>query len=113
MALRRVIPLDDKDAWVFRQATNLPSEWLKVQGMPTNIHIDLLFHGLISNPHHGTQENDCQWVGEETWVYRGSFSKPDDISNRKTLLAFDGLDTYVSDCRSPILCQRREVELSM
>lgn len=110
MALRRVIPLDGKDTWVFRQASNASSEWLNVRGMPTNVHLDLLLHGLISDPHSGTQENDCQWVGEETWVYRGSFSRPDGISNGRTLLAFDGLDTYVSDLKSAFVCLWRGVE---
>jgi len=96
MALRQVIPLNDKDIWFFRQVTNPPSEWLKVQGMPTNVHMDLLHHGFISDPYLGVQENDCQWVGEETWVYKASFLRPDGILNRRIQLAFGGLDTYVS-----------------
>lgn len=96
MALRRVIPLDDKDQWVFRQVTDPASEWLAVHGMPTNVHLDLLFHRLISDPHLGNQEDDCQWVGEATWTYRGTFSRPDNEPYERAVLAFDGLDTYVS-----------------
>lgn len=96
MALRRMICLDDKDAWTFRQANSSLPEWLKVHSMPTNVHLDLIHHGIIRNPHIGKQENDCQWVGEESWVYRGTFPMPDAIQNKRVVLALEGLDTFVS-----------------
>lgn len=64
--------------------------------MPTNVHVDLLYNGIITNPFLGKQENDCQWVGETAWIYRGTFPTPDLGSRQKAVLAFDGLDTYAT-----------------
>lgn len=64
--------------------------------MPTNVHLDLLHNGIISNPLIGKRENDCQWVGEKSWVYRGTFPTPMVVSKGQTVLAFDGLDTYAT-----------------
>ena len=62
--------------------------------MPTNVHLDLLHHGLIAHPFVGKNENHCQWVGESAWVYRAKFSSPDLCFGDKAALIFDGLDTY-------------------
>ena len=64
--------------------------------MPTNVHVDLLHNGIISDPFIGKRENECQWVGEKTWVYRGTFPTPTVDSGEQTVLAFDGLDTYAT-----------------
>lgn len=64
--------------------------------MPTNVHLDLIHNGIISHPMIGKRENDCQWVGEKSWVYRCTFSTPHAASSEKTVLAFDGLDTYAT-----------------
>ena len=62
--------------------------------MPTNVHLDLLHNGVISNPLIGKRENDCQWVGEKSWVYRCTFATPVVGSREKAVLTFKGLDTY-------------------
>lgn len=113
MSPRRVIRLDDKDAWTFRQASSVPLKWLKVHSMPTNVHLDLIHNGIIPNPHIGKQENDCQWVGEESWVYRGIFLAPDaitDTTDSRVVLALDGLDTCVSQSCKPcmLIAKRRK-----
>ena len=65
--------------------------------MPTNVHMDLLHNGIISNPLIGKNEKDCQWVGEKTWVYRYStFPTPSVCPAEKAVLAFDGLDTFAT-----------------
>lgn len=64
--------------------------------MPTNVHLDLLHHGIILDPCRAKQENDCQWVGEKAWVYKGVFPSPDIPSDAKAFIAFDGLDTYAT-----------------
>ena len=64
--------------------------------MPTNVHLDLIHNRIISNPTIAKRENDCQWVGEKSWVYRCTFSTPIVASGEKTVLAFDGLDTYAA-----------------
>ena len=64
--------------------------------MPTNVHLDLLHNGVISNPLVGKREIDCQWVGEKSWVYKGTFATPTVGFGEKAVLAFKGLDTYAT-----------------
>jgi beta-mannosidase len=98
MSKRNVIPINQN--WEFRQADNKNSKFLPVAQFPTNIHLDLIHHGLISDPFVGKNENDCQWVGEVVWVYRTSFESPalliEERGSVKAVLAFDGLDTYAT-----------------
>ena len=69
---------------------------MKVRGLPTNVHVDLIYNGVISDPFIGKRENDCQWVGEKSWVYRGTFPTPTVHSGEKAVLVFEGLDTYAT-----------------
>lgn len=77
------------------------SKYLPVAQFPTNVHLDLIHHGIISDPFIGKNENDCQWVGEAVWAYRTTFESPKELSKEdgnsgKAVLAFDGLDTYAT-----------------
>ena len=96
MATRRVISLNDRQRWTFRQADCPALEWMEVHEMPTNVHTDLFHNGIISDPLIGKNERDCQWVGEKSWVYRGTFPTPTVCAGEKAVLAFDGLDTFAS-----------------
>jgi beta-mannosidase len=94
MAERRVIPIDK--GWVFRQTDNKNSQFLPVAQFPTNVHLDLMHHGIIPDPFVGKNENDVQWVGEKAWVYRTTFATPTLKEGEKAVLAFEGLDTYAT-----------------
>jgi beta-mannosidase len=97
MSKRSVAPINKN--WTFKQADKKDSKYLKVSRFPTNVHLDLIAHGLISDPFIGKNELDCQWVGEAVWVYRTTFESPDLADERprvKAVLAFDGLDTYAT-----------------
>ena len=96
MATRRIVPLGDRKKWTFRQADGPNSEWMEVYDIPTNVHVDLVHNGIISNPSVGKRENDCQWVGEKSWIYKGIFPGPIVCSGEKAVLAFDGLDTFAT-----------------
>lgn len=96
MATRTVVSLNDRHIWKYRQADSPASEWMGVRDMPTNIHLDLLHNGIISNPSIGKRENDCQWVGEKSWVYRATFPAPTVSPGEQAVLAFDGLDTFAT-----------------
>lgn len=79
------------------------NKFLPVSQFPTNIHLDLLHHGLIPDPFVGKNELDVQWVGEARWAYKALFASPpissdngDDNEKRKAVLAFDGLDTFAT-----------------
>ncbi|EEP82715.1 conserved hypothetical protein [Uncinocarpus reesii 1704] len=94
-ATRRVaFPIDQN--WVFKKAADEDIQYLPVAQFPTNIHLDLMHHGIIEDPFVGKNEDRVQWVGEESWVYRTTFSTPSFDSAGKAVLAFDGLDTYAT-----------------
>ncbi|KAL1898366.1 hypothetical protein Cpir12675_001911 [Ceratocystis pirilliformis] len=114
--LTRRIRLDSH--WTFKQGQDATSchhpdvapDWLPVAQFPTNIHLDLLHHGLISDPFTSKNESLVQWVGETSWIYRTTFDLPGD-KGRPGLdpmsdatadaavcadLLFHGLDTVAS-----------------
>lgn len=91
MAPRTVTQIDKN--WTFRQADDPDSEFLETCQFPTEVHLDLLHNGIIPFPFHGKKENDVQWVGEKSWLYRTNFSTPALNALEKAVLAFDGLDT--------------------
>lgn len=83
--------------WEFRQADKEDSKFLPVSQFPTNVHLDLLHHGLIPDPFIGKNELDVQWVGEAKWTYRTTFPTPEELEGKaKAVLAFDGLDTFAT-----------------
>ena len=82
--------------WTFKQADDESSQFLPVAQFPTNIHLDLIHHGIIPDPFIGKNENHVQWVGEKDWVYKTSFQTPKEFKEARAVLAFDGLDTYAT-----------------
>jgi beta-mannosidase len=93
MARRSVIPIDKN--WVFRQADKETSEFLSVAQSPTNVHLDLMHHGIIPDPSIGKNEEQVQWVGEKAWIYKTTFPSPE-VHGSTAVLAFHGLDTYAT-----------------
>ncbi|OLN85397.1 Beta-mannosidase B 2 [Colletotrichum chlorophyti] len=94
MASRTVVPIDKN--WQFRQADKEDSKLLDVGQFPTNVHLDLLHHGLIPDPFIGKNELDVQWIGEAQWLYRTTFASESVPEGAKAVLAFDGLDTFAT-----------------
>ncbi|PQE03231.1 glycosyl hydrolase family 2 protein [Rutstroemia sp. NJR-2017a BBW] len=98
MSKHTIIPVDK--GWTFKQADNEDSKFLPVAQFPTNVHLDLIAHGIIEDPFMGKNENDVQWIGEVPWVYKTTFSSPtissDEKDKVKAVLAFDGLDTFAT-----------------
>jgi beta-mannosidase len=91
----RIVIFLDKN-WEFKQAESADTRFLPVGHFPTNIHLDLLHHGLIPDPFIGKNELEVQWVGETAWVYRTSFWSDEVEEGSKYVLAFDGLDTFAT-----------------
>ena len=94
MASKRTIKLTQN--WTFRATEDPSFEYLETQGFPTEIHLDLMHHGLIPDPFPGKNEEDVQWVGEKSWTYRKTFDSPDVGKGEKVVLCFDGLDTFAT-----------------
>lgn len=88
------LKLPIETGWQFKEATKDDEAFLAVSQFPTNVHLDLLAHDVIPDPHMGKNELDIKWVGETDWVYKTTFTCPDDApSESKTALVFEGLDT--------------------
>ncbi|MEI7985990.1 MAG: hypothetical protein WCI55_10205 [Armatimonadota bacterium] len=68
------------------------SEWLSAT-VPGHIHLDLMEHGIIPNPHERMNEIGAQWVDSTDWSYRCKFDWEPDPDAPKRVLMFDGLDT--------------------
>lgn len=74
-----------------------PGPWYQARPLPTNIHLDLLANGIIPDPYIAKNEQQVQWVGEQTWIYETTFDFPTDVfprENEKIVLVFEGLDTF-------------------
>ncbi|HEX6764446.1 MAG TPA: hypothetical protein VF103_03190, partial [Polyangiaceae bacterium] len=67
-------------------------EWMPAT-VPGHVHLDLVRHGVISDPFGELSELGCQWVDEEDFVFRTSFDWKSDPMLPKRLLRFEGLDT--------------------
>lgn len=89
-----VLPIDKN--WEFKQAGQHDDDFLPVAQFPTNVHLDLMHHGLIPDPYMGKNELDVQWVGETVWAYRTSFEAPELPEGAAAVLAFAGLDTFAT-----------------
>ena len=78
--------------WEFRQVGT--DKWMPAT-VPGVVHTDLLANKVIENPYFSTNESDLQWIENEEWEYRTTFT-PDEKQMKKPLrfLEFKGLDTY-------------------
>jgi beta-mannosidase len=83
--------------WQFKNASDPDSALLDVARFPTNIHLDLLKHGKISDPFLDTNEDAVQWVGEEAWVYQTTFNNTSlGSAGSRAEIVFEGLDTHAT-----------------
>jgi beta-mannosidase len=66
--------------------------------IPTNIHLDLQRAGIITDPHLGTAERDCQWVHERAWRMTTEFyvTLASLAPKRRACLVLEGLDTFAT-----------------
>lgn len=99
MTPRQVIAINKN--WQFKQADSDDAAFLPVAQFPTNVHLDLMHHGLIPDPYIGKNELDVQWIGEKRWIYKTTFNVPGAVATRqaaasKAVLVFDGLDTFAT-----------------
>ncbi|KFX95141.1 hypothetical protein V490_04005 [Pseudogymnoascus sp. VKM F-3557] len=83
--------------WEFKltEETTLDS-WLPVAKVPTTVHLDLLDNKKIPDPSHDMNELQTHWVGEKSWTYRCTFSAGSKIDGTRSVLVFEGLDTFAT-----------------
>lgn len=78
--------------WYFSQAGT--EKWLPAE-VPGTVHQDLLRHRLLPAPFYGTNEEKIQWVEEEDWEYKTTFTvTAEQLGRDAALLQLEGLDTY-------------------
>jgi beta-mannosidase len=84
------LPLSDVQ-WFYKQNDDSDEDWHKTASFPSEIHVELLKAGKISDPYYGYNEQQIQWIGDAEWLYKCTFRVP--AESTKGVLEFDGLDT--------------------
>lgn len=80
--------------WMFSQSGT--DKWMTAT-VPGTVHQDLLAHQLLPNPFFGTNEQKIQWVENEDWEYKTTFTVTEEqLSRGAALMVFEGLDTYAN-----------------
>lgn len=80
--------------WMFAQSGT--DRWLPAT-VPGTVHQDLLRHRLLPNPFFGLNEEKIQWVENEDWEYKTTFTVTEEqLARDAALMTFEGLDTYAS-----------------
>ena len=78
--------------WMFSQAGT--DKWRSAT-VPGTVHQDLLNHQLLPDPFFGTNEKNIQWVENEDWEYKTTFTVTEEqLSREAAMMTFEGLDTY-------------------
>lgn len=78
--------------WFFSQVGT--EKWLSAK-VPGTVHQDLIHHQLLPSPFYGTNEEKIQWVENEDWEYKTTFTvTAEQLRNDAAVLSFEGLDTY-------------------
>lgn len=92
--MRNKIVKDLNNNWTFKRDSD--SVWLDAQ-VPGCVHTDLLKNKKIKDPFVGLNETELQWIANENWIYKRSFTPDADIFEMEfIILRFQGLDTYAS-----------------
>lgn len=77
--------------WSFGKANEAKRYMAKV---PSCNFADLTENKVIEDPFYKKNESECQWVGDESWVYERTFNMSDEsVNNSFILLHCDMLDT--------------------
>ncbi|KAL2015960.1 hypothetical protein VTK56DRAFT_4495 [Thermocarpiscus australiensis] len=82
--------------WEFKCETD--EKWLPVSQVPSNVHTELMRHGLIPDPLQDLNELEVAWVAERGWRYRTIFVTPGEnqLTGTSVDLVFEGLDTFAT-----------------
>jgi beta-mannosidase len=69
-------------------------QWYDAE-VPGSVQRDLVRHGVLPDPFYGTNEEKVQWVEDENWDFRKSFTvTAEQLQRDDALLFFEGLDTH-------------------
>ncbi|VXB66111.1 glycoside hydrolase family 2 protein [Brevundimonas sp. G8] len=70
-------------------------DWIPVSG-PGDTYLALVEAGRLDHPYQGRGERPAEWVRNREWWWRCDFQAPSAPSGDRTLLTFEGLDTFAS-----------------
>ena len=80
------------NGWQFSQMNK--DQWYDAE-VPGSVQRDLVRHGVLPDPFYGTNEEKVQWVEDENWDFRKSFTvTTEQLQRDDALLFFEGLDTH-------------------
>lgn len=92
--------------WEFSQVGT--DKWMPAI-VPGTVHQDLIRHKLLPDPFYGTNEQKIQWVENEDWEYKTTFTLTEDQLQRDGAnLTFEGLDTYADIYLNGALVQKTD-----
>lgn len=78
--------------WILRDKSE--AEWYPAN-IPGTVHTDLQDNRIIPDPFYGCNEQNLQWIGERSWIYKTQFYVDSATLSKKNIrLVFEGLDTY-------------------
>ena len=78
--------------WYFSQGGT--DKWYSAK-VPGTVHQDLLRHKQLPDPFCGMNEKKIQWVEEEDWEYKTTFTvSAEQLKRDEAILSLEGLDTY-------------------
>jgi beta-mannosidase len=82
----------NSEKWIFRKVTE--EKWHPAT-VPGTVHTDLLANKLIPDPFYADNEKKLQWIENESWEYKTTFSlSKKEMAYSHVELEFEGLDTY-------------------
>ena len=78
--------------WEFSQINK--DQWYAAE-VPGSVQYDLVRYDILPDPFYGTNEEKVQWVEDENWDFRKTFTvTADQLQYHDALLFFEGLDTH-------------------
>jgi beta-mannosidase len=80
--------------WLFKKEGDSKSYKANIPG---TVHTDLFQNQLIPDPFFGANENQLQWIENESWEYETNFTlSKSELKSQNIDLEFEGLDTYAT-----------------
>lgn len=84
--------LNLNNGWQFTQTGK--NEWHDAK-IPGSVQGNLIRHGVLPDPFYGTNEEKVQWVEDENWDFKKTFSlTAQQLQHDDAMLFFEGLDTH-------------------
>lgn len=78
--------------WQFSQMGK--DKWYGAE-VPGSVQRDLIRHNVLPDPYYGTNETKIQWVEDENWDFKNTFTvSAEQLMRDDAILTFEGLDTH-------------------